>query len=98
MPKHHIYPPSGVDGASAPERIELRWQREQYVQIATTAWQGGTATTPDPGAEYLPAAADDDGEAKPAWDGRYVDLDRQRINHVIRQLRTARDQAFGRDE
>lgn len=31
-------------------------------------------------------------------DGMYVDLDRQAINRLIRNLRRARDQAFGRDE
>ena len=31
-------------------------------------------------------------------DGFYVDLDRRGINDLIRNLRKARDQAFGRDE
>lgn len=31
-------------------------------------------------------------------DGMYVDLDRNSINKLIRNLRRARDQAFGRDE
>lgn len=30
--------------------------------------------------------------------GLYVDLDREGLNHSIRALRKARDQAFGRDE
>lgn len=30
--------------------------------------------------------------------GLYVDLGREEINHAIRALRKARDQAFGRDE
>lgn len=30
--------------------------------------------------------------------GMYVDLDRRGINSLIRNLRRARDQAFGRDE
>jgi hypothetical protein len=30
--------------------------------------------------------------------GFYVDLDRDAINRIIRNLRRARDQAFGRDE
>lgn len=32
------------------------------------------------------------------FDGRYVDLERREINQLIRHLRRARDQAFGRDE
>jgi hypothetical protein len=31
-------------------------------------------------------------------DARWVDLDRRAINDLIRKLRRARDQAFGRDE
>lgn len=34
----------------------------------------------------------------PARYGWYVDLDRKGINELIRVLRRARDQAFGRDE
>jgi hypothetical protein len=33
-----------------------------------------------------------------AFEGLYVNLDREGINQVIRNLRRARDQAFGRDE
>lgn len=32
------------------------------------------------------------------YDGFWVDLDRRGINQLIRNLRRARDQAFGRDE
>jgi len=31
-------------------------------------------------------------------EGPYIDLDRRGINDLIRQLRRARDQAYGRDE
>ncbi len=32
------------------------------------------------------------------WDGYHTDLDREGINRLIKNLRRARDQAFGRDE
>lgn len=32
------------------------------------------------------------------WDGFFVTLDRHQINQLIRNLRKARDRAFGRDE
>lgn len=32
------------------------------------------------------------------FEGRYVTMDRYMINQLIRHLRRARDQAFGRDE
>lgn len=44
--------------------------------------------TLDPGNEY----------AYDATGGYYVDLDRQGINRLIKVLRRARDQAFGKDE
>ena len=39
-----------------------------------------------------------DGEEPSGQSGIYVDLDRDRINRLIRYLRRARDQAFGKDE
>lgn len=73
MPKETVSNASKYD----PDfKVEVRWSRQQYVQIATVdACQEGTE-------EY----------------GFFVDLDRERINKLIRDLRRARDQAFGRDE
>lgn len=44
------------------------------------------------------ATVDPDGDPFAVSSGLYVDLDRQGINDLIRHLRRARDQAFGRDE
>lgn len=38
------------------------------------------------------------GPLTPAFDGWHADLDRAGVNRLIRTLRRARDQAFGRDE
>jgi hypothetical protein len=35
---------------------------------------------------------------EPAWDGQWIDLDRNGCNQLIRALREARDRAYGRDE
>lgn len=67
--------------------VDVRWNRDaSYVQIVTkeTDAFGGRLVGEDPGTHYT--------------DGFYVDLDRQGINLLIRNLRRARDQAFGRDE
>jgi hypothetical protein len=66
--------------------VDVRWQREAgYVQIVTKAEDPfGGRVSDDPGVHYT--------------DGMYIDLDRQAINQLIRNLRRARDQAFGRDE
>jgi hypothetical protein len=34
----------------------------------------------------------------PAWRGDFIPLERDQVNHLIRQLRAARDQAYGKDE
>ncbi len=67
--------------------VEVLWAREQgYVQVVSRA--------EDPhGGRWA-------GESSETHftDGMYVNLDRGQINKLIRNLRRARDQAFGRDE
>jgi hypothetical protein len=96
MPKHYIYPTPNPDGADADRRIELRWQREGGVQLAATRWAGDPMKV-DFGQEFIQPEKDGD-PLVPAWMGDFVSLERAQINHLIRQLRAARDQAFGRDE
>ncbi len=68
--------------------VDVRWGRDQgYVQVVTKA--------EDPfGGRF----GGDDDLTIVVTDGFYVDLDRNAINTLIRNLRRARDQAFGRDE
>lgn len=65
-------------------RAELHWQRGVGVQLATTV-----SDEPD---------LDDEDGGELGWSGEFVDFDRAQINHLIKQLRIARDQAYGRDE
>lgn len=37
-------------------------------------------------------------DAPPAWEGTFATLDRAGVNRMIRALRKARDQVFGKDE
>ncbi len=98
MATHNIYPHPNPDGSNADSRIELQWQRGGDVRIASTKWRGEGA--PDTAQVYLPGSHT--GTAASglplAWDGQFIPLDRDQVNHLIRQLRAARDQAFGRDE
>lgn len=65
--------------------VDVRWNREGTVQIVTKAEDPfGGRFAEDEGIHYT--------------DGMYVDLNRNGINDLIRNLRRARDQAFGRDE
>lgn len=107
MPKHNIYPKAGhllavppAEGEPLPPagRLELHWQRDQYVQLASTRWVGDPAKI-DTTLEFLPREGAASTEpARRAWEGFFVDLDRGGINHLIKQLRMARDQAYGKDE
>lgn len=65
--------------------VEVRWNRwpDSYVSLVSRLAS----------CEVSPA-----GEDILASYGFYVELDRDGINDVIRKLRRARDQAFGRDE
>ena len=67
--------------------VDVMWGRDQqFVQIASKV------ESPDGGrwAEESPNSH--------VSDGMYVDLNRASVNKLIRNLRRARDQAFGRDE
>lgn len=88
MPKETVY---GEMLTSTPNSdraiVEVRWSREAGdVQVVSKCINalGGRVASDDDGIHYT--------------DGMYVTLDRRGINDVIRHLRRARDQAFGRDE
>lgn len=90
MPKETVYgeqivPMDEQGGTPSVPIVEVRWAREGTVQVVTKA------TDPHEG-----RLVDDDGVHY--TDGFHVDLDRAGINALIRYLRRARDQAFGRDE
>lgn len=98
MPKHYIYPSADPGGPAPDSRLELSWQRDQYCRLATTHWTGNG--DPDTAITYLAEQAPrtEVNEDALAWPGQWVDLNRDQINHLIRQLRTIRDQVFGKDE
>jgi len=91
MPKEVIYgksfPYSEKDPAGS--ITEVRWSRDsEFVQIATRCINISDETVyKDPNKPTLTAA-----------DGWFVDLDRNAINKLIKDLRKARDQAYGKDE
>jgi hypothetical protein len=90
MPKEVIYGsvPAFPEGGPGVSIVEVRWSREgEHAQIVSKA-----VRREDHG------RLADDVEGIHYTDGFYVDLDRKAINDLIRFLRRARDQAFGRDE
>ena len=92
MPKEAVYgseAPFEPDGPGV-SVVEVVWNREQgFTQVVSKAVRridhGPLVESPEPGAIHY-------------TDGFYVNLDRKGINDLIRNLRRARDQAFGRDE
>lgn len=67
-------------------RVEIGWQRDGHVQIATTNDRSPYKIEPDkPDESPLP------------FNGWHVTLDRDRINKLIHDLRRARDAAYGAD-
>lgn len=114
MPKEQIYGealPYGTPEEPGPARsvVEVRWDRETgYFQIATKCIEASTGDDYVPPLEAIEApvvsgreVTEDDFvelEGMRPQSGWYIDLNRRGINELIRVLRRARDQAFGRDE
>lgn len=101
MPKERIQSPSH------PEMdVTVAWNREQYVQVASTCVDADRRLREWVEMDAHDAAEGEERELKSTkpgtsfkhFHGWHVDLDRYQINELIRVLRRARDQAFGRDE
>jgi hypothetical protein len=85
MPKEYVYGETFDQVEDEQPVVVVGWSREtEHVQVVTRR-KGYEVHGPDD--DPIPVAY-----------GMYVDLDRRGINDLIRYLRRARDQAFGRDE
>lgn len=110
MPKSNVYEPvqygrdveTGVVAKSRPRRVSIGWSKEGYGAQLGVGW---TEPVTDPGGDVNRAGTAPDmvtsteaDEAGTIWYSQWIDLDRHTINELIRALRKARDEAFGRDE
>jgi hypothetical protein len=110
MPKKMIYPDRHPDSPLPERRIEIGWHKPPHgsVQVGSTrkaapgvgehdVWLNESNSQPgvtwSTGTEFFVT-----GDPLPAWEGQHVELSRDEINQLIRALREARDQAYGRDE
>lgn len=106
MPKSNIYSPAqSVPDAVTGEEVRLRgsrvsvgWWKDKDVQI-------GVGHEVDPKDSILSGSKTTVGnylgtveEGGREWKDEWMTLDRHSINRLIRDLRKARDEAFGRDE
>lgn len=88
--------PKEVVATADQHDVEVAWGRDAgYVQVGTVAAEHHSLE------EFLEhaRAPENDGPGVAAqYRGLFGTLDRNGVNHLIRVLRRARDQAFGRDE
>lgn len=95
MPKETVYGselPWRDDDYPAVSVVQVLWSRDDHVQVVSRCMhRADHSDIAPPGVERA------DGEIL-FTDGMYVNLDRRGINDLIRNLRRARDQAYGRDE
>ena len=102
MPRERIYGEDVpfTDDSSVRTLIDLSWSRDAgHVQLGTIAVDASTGDSLNIverfGSISVPA---EEHECPSISGGLYLQLNREAINRLIRQLRRARDQAFGRDE
>jgi hypothetical protein len=90
MPKFNLYEKSTGLPGDTPARVEVGWTASGggHVQIATCS----------DNLENLRALGKAAAPEQEDWRGIFMVLDRDGINELIRNLRIARDKAFGRDE
>jgi len=109
MPRERIYGSLVLFSEEDPERTvaDVSWSREaEYVQlgvIVVDATTGEPLDLDERAQRYQStqvAARGADGELPTVGiaGGMYMQLDRRACNDLIRKIRRARDQAFGRDE
>lgn len=112
MPKETVYGSKMVGGSETEPRtpvVEVRWNRDPFVQVVTRIQEfevprHGIQTpvfTPEQDAALARGEVVETTQVLEPISceyGMYVELDRHGINQLIRNLRRARDQAFGRDE
>lgn len=103
MPKEVVYGqglPYGTPDEPGPARsiVEVSWSPNSHVQLVTQCVRAVDLSIYEPKPGEPGAEEDLAGQGIPRAYGVYIDLDRKGINDLIRYLRRARDQAFGRDE
>lgn len=95
MPKETVYgtgPIYGEDSSAIPI-IEVRWSKDVgFVELGTRIVHRADHSN------YIPTVEEDPERAGAEIRGLFMSFERSQINNLIRNLRRARDQAFGRDE
>ncbi len=110
MPRERIFGSDApyTEASSARSVVGVTWNRDDHVQVFVELFNDDLKyvsgedypdVVPNDGPIKTRTAEGDEAERRKIWaDGFYVSVDRNGINKLIRNLRRARDQAFGRDE
>ncbi len=86
-----------TDVSSAESVVGVQWSKDIYVAVFTELFNDDLKYMDGHGNIHV-AEGEEAERRKIRGEGFYVHLDRGEINRLIRNLRRARDQAFGRDE
>lgn len=84
-----------------PRRVSVGWAKGMHAQLGI-GWVEPEKSSKDVpphvgwSADFIVEGELD--EAGKVWQSQWLELDRHSINQLIRELRKARDEAFGRDE
>src|SRR5262245_54766375 len=85
-----------------PRRVSVGWSKEGYGAQIGVGWVAPQAVAADDltyaGQNKDLVSTGETDEDGTVWHTQWLDLDRALINDLIRALRKARDEAFGRDE
>ena len=98
---------TGEEGPERLRRVSVGWTKDCYVQVGV-GWveppsnfvvtSTNIMSPPPKTLSALSAAIDETDERGNQWQAQWCDMNRHTINNLIRALRKARDEAFGRDE
>lgn len=95
MPKEVVRGTGPIFGPDSPAIpiLDVRWSRDkEFVEIGARIVHAADHSN------YVPTEQERPGAAGQPIQGTFMSLDRHAINKLIRDLRRARDQAFGKDE
>jgi hypothetical protein len=100
--RRHNVPKEKIYDESAMYDVEIGWGQDRSVQVGITTHDGVPVIAKLAGIENLSPADLGRAGATPdspaGFTGLWSTLDRAGINRLIKMLRKARDEAYGRDE
>lgn len=79
-------------------RIDVRWQKEGYPGVGLVTYNPNRRVSTTIEVDSMGVQVGKPEEEAFPFEGWHTELNRYQLNELIRVLRRARDQVFGRDE